>query len=232
MSTTPKKTEVSTLSSHTTLDFSRSERTGLDEIVFGQGKSVAQLVQIMQALAEHNGFAFATRVEPEKAALVLEQLPSAVYHQSARILTLGTPPPKTVAADGDLLVLCAGTSDTDVAQEAATTAELIGLPVTRIFDVGVAGLHRLLAHTDKLDAARVVVVVAGMEGALASVVAGLTAAPVVAVPTSVGYGAHFEGLTALLAMVNSCAAGVSVVNIDNGFGAAIMAHRILRGQQS
>ena len=232
MSTTPKNNDVSTLSSHTTLDLSRSERTGLDEIVFGQGKSVAQLVQIMQALEEHNGFAFATRVEREKAAMVMEQLPLAVYHQSAKILTLGNPPPKTVANDGDLLVLCAGTSDTDVAQEAATTAELIGLPVTRIFDVGVAGLHRLLAHTEKLDTARVVIVVAGMEGALASVVAGLTAAPVVAVPTSVGYGAHFEGLTALLAMVNSCAAGVSVVNIDNGFGAAIMAHRILRGQQS
>ena len=186
----------------------------------------------MQALQERNGFAFATRVDSAKAALVNEQLPSAVYHPSARILTLGNPPPKTVASEGDLLVLCAGTSDTDVAQEAATTSELIGLPVTRIYDVGVAGLHRLLAHTDKLEAARVVIVVAGMEGALASVVAGLTAAPVVAVLTSVGYGAHFEGLTALLAMVNSCAAGVSVVNIDNGFGAAIMAHRVLRGRQS
>lgn len=186
----------------------------------------------MQALQERNGFSFATRVDSAKAALVNEQIPSAVYHPSARILTLGNPPPKTVASEGDLLVLCAGTSDTDVAQEAATTAELIGLPVTRIYDVGVAGLHRLLAHTDKLETARAVIVVAGMEGALASVVAGLTAAPVVAVPTSVGYGAHFEGLTALLAMVNSCAAGVSVVNIDNGFGAAIMAHRILRGRQS
>jgi NCAIR mutase (PurE)-related protein len=232
LSTTPKKTVSDALSSHTTLDLSRSERTGLDEIVFGQGKSVEQLVQIIQALYNHNGFAFATRVDAEKAGLVLEQIPSATYYKSANILSLGSPPPKTIASSGDLLVLCAGTSDSTVAQESAITAELIGLPVTRIFDVGVAGLHRLLAHTDALNAARVVVVVAGMEGALASVVAGLTAAPVIAVPTSVGYGAHFEGLTALLAMINSCAAGVSVVNIDNGFGAAIMAHRILRGQQS
>ena len=207
-------------------DYDRLRRRGMPEVIYGAGKTAEQIAAIMRALNEANQNAFATRVTPEQAETVGNALPAAVYHAAARILTCDVTPlpdPK-----GKVAILCAGTSDLPVAEEAAITADLLGCTVERIYDVGVAGLHRLLAQMDRLQAAGVVVVVAGMEGALASVIGGLVQCPVVAVPTSAGYGASFGGLAALLAMLNSCAAGVAVCNIDNGFGAAWMANRILR----
>jgi NCAIR mutase (PurE)-related protein len=195
-------------------------------VVYGAGKTPEQLVAIFRAMARAGQNAFATRVAPAQAAFVQQAIPGAVYHTTARALTHDTVrlPPRC----GKVAVLCAGTSDLPVAEEAALTAERMGARVTRIFDVGVAGLHRLLARQELFADARALVVVAGMEGALPSVVAGLVRRPVIAVPTSIGYGASFHGLAALLAMLNSCAAGITVVNIDNGFGAGIAAARINR----
>ncbi|HUK13043.1 MAG TPA: nickel pincer cofactor biosynthesis protein LarB [Thermoanaerobaculaceae bacterium] len=210
-----------------TVDTHRPARTGESEAVYCAGKTPAQAAAAFAALAKGGGPVLATRAEESHARAIVTAVPAAVDHPEARMVVLeGHPRPC-----GEVAVVCAGTSDLPVAEEAAVTAAALGARVTRVHDVGVAGLHRLLAHTDALRAAEVVVVVAGMEGALPSVVAGLVAAPVVAVPTSVGYGAAFGGLAALLAMLNACAPGVGVVNIDNGFGAALLAVRTLRARE-
>jgi len=207
-------------------DYDRQQRRGMPEVIYGAGKTAEQIAAIMRALNEAGQNAFATRVTPEQASAVCAVLPGAVYRAEARILTCDVAPlPEAV---GKVAVLCAGTSDLPVAEEAAVTAERLGARVERIFDVGVAGLHRLLSRVERFADARAIVVVAGMEGALPSVVGGLTDKPVIAVPTSIGYGASFQGLAALLGMLNSCAAGVTVVNIDNGFGAGVAASLINR----
>lgn len=206
------------------VDHHRALRRGFPEAIFGQGKTPEQLVQIFGRLAAHGGNVLATRVAPDAAQNVLQQFPHAAYDPLARILSLRQREPRLT--NGYVGVICAGTSDLSVAEEARHTLELMDQRVERFYDVGVAGMHRLLAHLVPLRKARVLVVVAGMEGALPSVVSGLVAAPVIAVPTSVGYGASFGGLAALLAMLNSCATGVTVVNIDNGYGAAYQAAMI------
>ena len=209
------------------MDTQRALRTGVAEVVFCAGKSPAQVAQILQRLHDHHGRALGTRATPELAQQVRERLPDVAYDPVSRLLTLGA----AEAADGasaPVAVASAGSADLPVAEEAAQTLEFLGCSVKRCYDVGVAGLHRLLAVRPQLERAAVVISVAGMEGALTSVVAGLLAAPVIGVPTSVGYGAHLGGAAALLTMLNSCAAGVAVVNIDNGFGAALMAHAIVR----
>jgi len=208
------------------LDHHRTLRCGFPEVIFAQGKTPAQVVQIFTRLAERNERVMATRVTPEMFASVRDQLPEAIYNPSARILLLDRDPDRPKVPG--VLVATGGTADIPVAEEAALTAELMDNAVVRLYDVGVAGLHRLLSQADALQKARVIVVAAGMEGALPSVVAGLVAVPVVAVPTSVGYGASFNGLAALLTMLNSCANGISVVNIDNGFGAGYLAALINR----
>lgn len=209
-----------------TLDHHRALRRGFPEVVFSQGKTPAQVAAIMQRLAAHNDVALATRATPEHFAAVQAVLPDARYHELPRAITVqrGAPRPRVEG----VTVVSAGTSDLPVAEEAALTAELMGHAVERVYDVGVAGLHRLLAQLERLRRARVVIVVAGMEGALASVVAGLLDVPVIAVPTSIGYGANLGGLAALLGMLNNCAGGVAVVNIDNGFGAGAYAAMINR----
>ena len=211
------------------LDHNRALRTGVPEVVFCQGKTTEQVIQIIGKILQHEGRALATRASPEVAAAVCQAFPSARYHNLARVLPLGNDPAPVVQPGAPYAVVATGgTSDIPVAEEAALTLEFLGDPVTRVYDVGVAGIHRLLGKRDVFNDASVVVVVAGMEGALASVVGGLVDCPVVAVPTSVGYGASFGGLAALLAMLNSCAPGVAVVNIDNGFGAAVHAHKTLQ----
>lgn len=208
------------------IDTSRRERCGRPEVIFGEGKTVDELARIARAIYAKEGFALATRVSPEQATEMRSLLPNALYHTRARCLTLGNMPvPRHAAPVG---ILCAGTSDLGVAEEAAVTLESFGRVVERIYDVGVAGLHRLLGEMDQLRSCGLLIVVAGMEGALPSVVAGLVDQPVIAVPTSIGYGASFGGLAALLGMLNSCANGVTVTNIDNGFGAACAADAILR----
>lgn len=206
------------------LDQHRSLRCGFPEVVFGQGKTPEQVVQIVRRLSERNDRIMVTRVTPEMNAVVQPQIPEIVYHPAARLLILDQAAGR-IKKPG-VFVLTAGTADIPVAEEAALTADLMGCEVERIYDVGVAGIHRLLNQVDRLRKARVVVVAAGMDGALPSVVGGLVSVPVIAVPTSVGYGASFQGLAALLTMLNSCATGVAVVNIDNGFGAGVMASRI------
>ncbi len=206
------------------LDNHRSLRTGFPEVVFCPGKTCDQIVHIVDRLRAAEGRVIASRVSPEVAQLLLETFPGSVHHAAARMVVVGGPSPRSGV--GTILVASAGTADIPVADEAAVTAETLGSPVARLYDVGVAGIHRLLDARPKLHAANVLVVVAGMEGALASVVAGLVDRPVIAVPTSVGYGAAFGGLAPLLTMLNSCAPGVAVVNIDNGFGAGCMAHLI------
>jgi pyridinium-3,5-biscarboxylic acid mononucleotide synthase len=208
------------------VDHHRALRCGFPEVIFGQGKTPEQIAGIFARLAAQGGNVLATRVAPEAGARVRAQFPQAEYHALARTLTLRqTPGP---AGPGHVGVVCAGSSDLPVAEEARITAEMMDQPTRTLYDVGVAGLHRLLARSADLREANVLIVVAGMEGALPSVVGGLVKAPVIAVPTSIGYGASFGGLTALLAMLNSCAAGVSVVNIDNGFGAGYQAALINR----
>ncbi len=208
------------------LDLERQTRRGLPEIVYGAGKTVDQIAAIVQRLNAEGQNAGVTRVTPEMAKGLLDLLPKAVYHASARMLTRDVRP--LPRPRGHVAVVCAGTSDIPVAEEAALTAERMGSRVDRMYDVGVAGLHRLVRRLDALRAARVLVVVAGMEGALPSVVAGLVDRPVIAVPTSVGYGASLGGLAALLGMLTSCASGVTVVNIDNGFGAGVAAGMVNR----
>lgn len=208
------------------IDHHRALRHGFPEVVFCQGKTPAQVVACLAALAEKHANVLATRAGPEVYDAVRRVFASARYHEAARIITLCREP--ATATMGPVVVLTAGTADLPVAEEAAVTAEFLGCRVARLYDVGVAGIHRLLDHWEVLREGRVLIVVAGMDGALASVVGGLVERPVVAVPTSVGYGASFGGLAALLTMLNSCAPGVAVVNIDNGFGAAVLAASILR----
>ncbi|MHB9022836.1 MAG: nickel pincer cofactor biosynthesis protein LarB [Armatimonadota bacterium] len=206
------------------LDHHRHLRTGFPEVIFAQGKTTEQVATIFERLADRHPVVMATRVNEAQVAAVRAVVPDSVYYDTPRILAWHRHG-RQWRHDGDPLiaVVAAGTADLPVAEEAAVTAETIGWPVERLFDVGVAGLHRLLAHADRLLRVRVIIVVAGMEGALASVVGGLVKAPIVAVPTSVGYGANFGGLSALLCMLNSCAGGIAVVNIDNGYGAGYYA---------
>lgn len=208
------------------LDLQRKVRQGVGEVVYGEGKTSGQIAEILSSLARHGQTpALVTRIDEEKAKAVAAALgDDFTYFAEARLGRMGANRP--CDGIGTIAVACAGTSDIYVAEEAALVAEALGNKVCRLYDVGVAGLHRLLACADDLKSARVIVAVAGMEGALPSVIGGLVDAPVIAVPTSVGYGTSFGGITALLAMLNSCAAGVSVVNIDNGFGAGFLASRI------
>ncbi len=206
------------------VDLDRPRRCGLAEVIFAEGKTPDQMVGLVGALLEAGQSVFATRVRPEHHQAVAAEFPDIVYHEAARVLTM--PSDEAAQGIGRICVVCAGTSDIPVAEEAALVLEHLGHPVDRIHDVGVAGIHRLFSVLDRLRAARALVVAAGMEGALPSVVAGLVDRPVVAVPTSIGYGASFGGVAALLGMLNSCAPGIGVVNIDNGFGAATLVHRI------
>jgi len=206
------------------VDTHRALRKGFPEVIFGSGKTPAQVVAIAAKLLEHDQQVLVTRITPEHARALRRKFRIAVHHEMARCVTIEkTARPKR---PGTIAVVCAGTSDLPVAEEAAVTAEIMGNVVTRVHDAGVAGLHRLLRHLEMLQSANVIVVAAGMEGALPSVVAGLVSKPVIAVPTSVGYGASFGGLAALLGMLNSCGSGVTVVNIDNGFGAGYAASQI------
>jgi len=208
------------------IDHHRTLRLGLPEVIYAAGKTPADTAEIFSRMAAHGGNVLATRASAEHAAAVRARVPEAEYRDRARTISLVQD--ASERGKGVIAVLCAGTSDLSVAEEAAETARVMGNRVDLVADVGVAGLHRLLAHQDVLTSARVFIVCAGMEGALPGVVAGLVGAPVIAVPTSVGYGVSFEGVTALLAMMNSCAPNVSVVNIDNGFGAAYVASLINR----
>lgn len=207
------------------IDTHRDLRTGFPEVVFCEGKTIEQIVGVVRSLPA-GGFLMGTRADAGMYGAVKAVRSDAVYHESARIILVGEG--KEKRSGKAILVVSAGTSDQPVAEEAAVTAEAMGNAVERLYDVGVAGIHRLLSHREKLTEANVLVVVAGMEGALASIVGGLVDRPVIAVPTSVGYGASFHGLSALLTMLNSCAPGVAVVNIDNGFGAGYMASVINR----
>jgi len=207
-----------------TIDTHRALRKGFPEVIFGAGKTPEQVVKIAAKLLEHGQNVLATRVSPEHARMLKRKFKSAVHHESARCVTIEKKP--FLKRNGMIAVVCAGTSDLPVAEEAAVTAEIMGNRVERVNDVGVAGVHRLFSRLDLIQRANVVIVVAGMEGALPSVVAGLVAKPVIAVPTSIGYGANFGGLAALLGMLNSCGSGVTVVNIDNGFGAGYAASQI------
>lgn len=207
------------------IDHHRALRDCLPEAVLGEGKTPAQVAEIAARLAERADRVLVTRAGPDHFEAVRAAVPDAAYHETARVITVDR---RSEPKQPGVAVLCGGTADLPVAEEAAVTAELMGSAAQRVYDVGVAGIHRLLDHLDALTSARALVVVAGMEGALPSVVAGLVAVPVIAVPTSVGYGASFAGIAPLLTMLNSCAAGVSVVNIDNGFGAGYLAALINR----
>jgi NCAIR mutase (PurE)-related protein len=212
------------------VDHHRSLRQGIPEVIFAQGKSRRQIVEIAERIALHGSDVVVTRIDEGDAEALRERLPGLSYSQQGRIAWRRRG--RRGRRLGRVLVVSAGTADLPVAEEAAITAECAGCDVERLFDVGVSGLHRLFDHGDRIHAAEVVIVVAGMEGALPSVVAGWIDQPVIAVPTSIGYGASFGGLAALLSMLNSCAAGTTVVNIDNGFGAAIAAVRILRRRKA
>ena len=206
------------------LDHHRALRQSMPEFVYGEGKSPEQVAKIMCAMVERTGSGLATRVTPAHFEAVRAVLPEAVHHANARIVAVNSLPKEEV---GHALVIAAGTSDMPVAEEAAEVLRFLGNSTQTLYDVGVAGIHRLLEHANYLQQADVTIVVAGMEGALPSVVGGLIDSPLIAVPTSVGYGASFQGIAALLGMLNSCATGVTVVNIDNGLGAATAAHRLL-----
>jgi NCAIR mutase (PurE)-related protein len=209
------------------IDHHRSLRKGFPEVIFGEGKTTEQISGIMDKMKDQENTILVTRIDPEKADVVLSRFPAAVYHSDARMVVLKIRPVIN-RGRGSILIISAGTSDIPVAKEAFLTAEAMGNTVDTIFDVGVSGIHRLLNHHKAIDQANVLIVVAGMEGALPSVVAGMVARPVIAVPTSVGYGVNLGGLTALFAMLNSCSSNVAVVNIDNGFGAGYMASAINR----
>ena len=210
------------------IDHQREIRTGIPEVIYGASKSAEQIVTIARAQIGAGGPVIATRVETEKAKQVQMALPECRYHDRASMLTCLERKVTAHSFRGEALILCAGTSDIPVAEEARVTLEALGSPVKVIYDIGIAGLHRLLLHRELICQSSVIIVVAGMEGALASVVGGLCSAPIIGVPTSVGYGASFGGVSALLTMLNSCAPGLAVVNIDNGFGAACMAYSINR----
>lgn len=209
-------------------DTHRVIRQGFPEAVYAEGKTLTQTSDALTALVAAHGCALATRVTPEMAALLLQRFPTGNYDGVSRLYRIGQMDPSFKSAP--VAVVCAGTSDLPVAEEAAQTLEFAGAKVDRITDVGVAGLHRLLARLDSLRSVSIVIAIAGMEGALPSVLGGLVAAPVIAVPTSIGYGANLGGISALLSMLNSCASGLTVVNIDNGFGAAVAALRILNSR--
>ncbi len=210
------------------VDHHRKKRQGFPEVIFGEGKEPSHIIDISRAMMVKKENILITRVTYEKAQVIMEQLPDFQYDHTSRTLFMQNSL-DSGHYKGYIAIVCAGTSDLPVAEEAAKTAEAFGVEVRRFYDVGVAGIHRLMAHIDEIREATVSVVVAGMEGALPSVVGGLVSHPIIAVPTSVGYGANFQGLSALLTMLNSCASGISVVNIDNGFGGAynaVMIHRI------
>jgi pyridinium-3,5-biscarboxylic acid mononucleotide synthase len=208
------------------IDHHRALRVGMPEVVFGPGKTPEQLTEIFARLARRKTNVLATRVSPEQARALRRRLRKAEHHELARAVTLTQD--TTIHGKGKIAVVSAGTSDIPVAEEAVVTAQIMGNEVQHVYDVGVAGIHRLLARRELLSQARVIIVCAGMEGALPSVVGGLVGVPVIAVPTSVGYGASYEGIAALLGMLNSCASNVTVVNIDNGFGAGYVASIINR----
>jgi len=208
------------------IDHQRQIRTGIPEVIFGESKSVDQIVTIARSMLEQPTPILVTRVDPEKAQRVCSEINEFTYHETARILQFREAEVDRDNIRGEIVVICAGTSDLGVAEEARITAQTLGHPVQTIYDAGVAGLHRLLAHESLYRQASVIIVVAGMEGALPSVVGGLVSCPVIGVPASVGYGAGIGGFAALLGMLNSCAPGLAVVNIDNGFGAACMAVKI------
>jgi len=209
------------------IDHHRHLRQGAPETIFGAGKTAAQILAIMKKMNEKKTNILITRLEADKVPLLKKAFPRAKYHPQSRTLTLVSQP-VPIVGKGTILVVCAGTSDIPVSEEAIVTARMMGNVVDHLYDVGVAGIHRLMSRREKLSSAHVLIVVAGMEGALPSVVGGLVDRPVIAVPTSVGYGSNFGGITALLAMLNSCASGIAVVNIDNGYGAAHMASLINR----
>jgi NCAIR mutase (PurE)-related protein len=204
------------------IDHHRGLRKGLSEVIYGEGKRAEDIIAIMEKMDAHGENILVTRLDDSKAGKIKERFPESVFHAAARTLTLEHRR-KFPQGKGTILVISAGTSDIPVAEEAAVTARFMGNRVETIYDVGVSGVHRVLRHRERMQEASVIIVVAGMEGALPSVVGGLVDCPVIAVPTSVGYGASFQGITALLGMLNSCAAGVTVVNIDNGFGAGYAA---------
>jgi len=207
------------------IDHHRPLRTGFPEVIFCEGKSPEQIYKIAKSLKKSEGLILATKANEQAFEAIKKATPNAKYHPDARMVVFEE---NNVPKSGNVLVVTGGTSDIKIAEEAVVTAESMGSCVERVYDVGVAGIHRLFAHKEKLKAARVIVAVAGMEGALPSIIGGLVSCPVIAVPTSVGYGASFGGLTALLAMMNSCAPGIAVVNIDNGFGAGYIAALINR----
>jgi hypothetical protein len=208
-----------------TIDHHRPLRQGTPETIFGGGKSAAQIISIMRKMRAKKNNILVTRLEREKMPPIKRAFPEVRYYPQSRMLTLVSHPVK-ITGRGTILVVCAGTSDIPVAEEVIITAQMMGNRVEHMYDVGVAGIHRLMSQREKLMSANVLVVIAGMEGALPSVVGGLVDRPVIAVPTSVGYGSNFGGITALLAMLNSCASGITVVNIDNGYGAAFAASLI------
>lgn len=210
------------------LDDFRESRTGIPEIVWGENKTLDQLVSIVRRMTEKQSLILVSRVDEEKGRCLTREFPAGNYHAESRLFSLQPRPRKESPGRGTILILAAGTSDIPVAEEAFVTASLLGSRVDRIYDIGIAGIHRLLEQIEHIRKASVLVVVAGMEGALPSVVAGLVGKPIVAVPTSVGYGTGLGGIAALLAMLNGCAPGVTVVNIDNGVGAAVAAHLINR----
>jgi NCAIR mutase (PurE)-related protein len=209
------------------VDHHRTLRKGFPEVIFGEGKTADQIIGILDKIMPQENIALVTRVDPEKAEKVLSSFPDATYHEDARMVVWEKETVK-IQGRGNILVISAGTSDIPVAKEAYLTARAMGNEVECVFDVGVAGIHRLFHYKELIEKAHVLIVVAGMEGALPSVVAGMVDRPVIAVPTSIGYGASFGGLTALFAMLNSCSSNVAVVNIDNGFGAGYMASMINR----
>lgn len=225
-----KYLEFESLEHFAKIDHHRHLRTGFPEVIWGSDKTPEQIVQIMQAMSRHHPIVIATRIEAAIAEILMVEIPQLSYYPVARICAL-IQQELTPKYPGVISILSAGTADLPVAEEAAVTATLSGFEVRRLWDVGVAGIHRLLSHQTLITEADVLIVVAGMEGALPSVVAGLANCPVIGVPTSIGYGASFAGIAPLLTMLNSCAAGIGVVNIDNGFGAAILAGQILRTAQ-
>lgn len=210
------------------IDHHRSLRTGIPEVIYGASKSSEQIIDIAKTFLNTGSLFLATRVDAEKAQPIINTLPELTYHQQARMLSCNLQTPDATRVRGNIVILCAGTSDIPVAEEARVTAQSLGNPVTTHYDAGVAGLHRLFKRQEIITSATVIIVVAGMEGALPSVVSGICSCPVIAVPTSVGYGTSFGGIAALLGMLNSCAPGLAVVNIDNGFGAACHASAINR----
>ncbi len=214
------------------IDHHRSLRTGIPEVIYGASKSPEQIITIARTFLEQHSLFLATRIDPEKARQICQTLPELHYHAPARMLSCNQQEIDPTRIRGNIVVLCAGTSDIPVAEEARVTAQALGNPVSSHYDAGVAGLHRLFVHQKPISEASAIIVVAGMEGALPSVVSGMCSCPVVAVPTSIGYGTSFGGIAALLGMLNSCAPGLAVVNIDNGFGGACHASAINRKNSS